>query len=55
MTERVLRAELDRLLHDAEYRHTMHRDMADLLHVLGGAGASARVASAVWKSLNGGA
>lgn len=53
MTERVLRAELDRLLHDAEYRRDMHRDMADLLHVLGGAGASVRVASAVWKSLNG--
>ncbi|MEO8066082.1 MAG: lipid-A-disaccharide synthase [Flavobacteriales bacterium] len=53
MNERVLSAELERLLHDEEYIRDMHRDMADLLHVLGGAGASARVADGVWKSLNG--
>lgn len=52
MNERVLSAELERLLHDEEYIRDMHRDMADLLHVLGGAGASERVADGVWKSLN---
>jgi lipid-A-disaccharide synthase len=52
MNERMLRSELDRLLHDEAYRRDMHRDMADLLHLLGGTGASSHVAEAVWKSLN---
>ena len=52
MNEDLLGRELDSLLHDAGYRSTQERHLADLLHVLGGPGASARVADGVWKSLN---
>ncbi len=52
MNERMLSSELNALLHDAEYRSTQEKHLADLLHVLGGPGASARVADGVWKSLN---
>lgn len=47
----VLRAELERLLHDAAYRARLLADLAELRVKLGGPGASARVADRVWKSL----
>ena len=53
MNEHSLRRELDDLLLNTEYRTAQERHMADLLHLLGGSGASARVAEGVWKSLNG--
>jgi lipid-A-disaccharide synthase len=43
--------ELQRLLHDGTYREHMLSDLAELRIRLGGPGASARVAEAVWKSL----
>ncbi|HEY0977623.1 MAG TPA: lipid-A-disaccharide synthase [Flavobacteriales bacterium] len=43
--------ELHRLLHDTAYRSRMLTDLRTLQEDLGGPGASARVAEAVWKSL----
>jgi lipid-A-disaccharide synthase len=46
-----MEAELRRLVDDGPYRTRMCRDLDELRHKLGGPGASAKVASAVWKSL----
>ena len=46
-----LRVELDRLLHDRPYRERIQRDLTELIALLGGPGASAKVAMAMWKSL----
>lgn len=45
--------ELDRLLNDGPYRERVQADLRTLGEELGGPGASARVAAAVWKSLQG--
>ncbi len=52
LNEKELRFELDRLLNDEAYRRKMRSDLADLLHRLGGPGASATTASLMWKSLH---
>ena len=46
-----LSTELERLMADGSYRETMIKDLATLREKLGGPGASATVAMAVWKSL----
>ena len=46
-----LSAELERLLADGPYRERMLADLAELRDRLGGPGASAKVASMLWKSL----
>lgn len=51
MTPGAVRAELDRLLNDADYRASMERDLAELHTLLGGPGASQRVADRLWKIL----
>lgn len=50
-----LSAELERLMQEGPYRTRMQGDLRELQQRLGGPGASARVASAVWKSLHTGA
>lgn len=55
LTVENLSAELDRLLQEGPYRSRMQGDLRELQQRLGGPGASARVASAVWKSLHAGA
>ncbi len=47
----ALRREVHRLLHDGALRARITADYAELAVMLGGPGASARVAEAVWKSL----
>jgi lipid-A-disaccharide synthase len=47
MTPKNLEAELNKLLHDEEYRQQMKSDYADLRQRLGGKGASARAAEKV--------
>ncbi len=51
LTVETLSAELERLMADGHYRTTMENDLARLRAMLGGPGASAKVANAVWKSL----
>jgi lipid-A-disaccharide synthase len=51
LTTDSLSAELERLLAEGPYRTRMLADLADLRDRLGGPGASAKVASMVWKSL----
>ncbi|MBK8341080.1 MAG: lipid-A-disaccharide synthase [Flavobacteriales bacterium] len=51
LTAEKLRAELDRLLHDAPYRERMVRDLYDLRARLGGPGASEKAARSLWKIL----
>lgn len=51
LTVDSLSAELDRLLADGPYRERMVGDLAELRNKLGGPGASAKVASMLWKSL----
>lgn len=51
MRPKALRAELQRLLHDEDYRRRMQADFLELRARLGGPGASAHVADQVWKSL----
>jgi lipid-A-disaccharide synthase len=51
LTAEKLRAELDRLLHDAPYRERMVHDLNDLRARLGGPGASEKAAQALWKIL----
>lgn len=46
-----LRAELHRLLQDADYRKRMEADLEELRALLGGPGASAETARQLWKSL----
>lgn len=46
-----MEAELRRLLDEGPYRQGMLADLDELRHKLGGPGASAKVALAVWKSL----
>jgi lipid-A-disaccharide synthase len=53
LTVDSLSAELQRLLDDGPYRERMVGDLHDLQQRLGGPGASAKVASAVWKSMLG--
>lgn len=53
LTEQSLRTELAALLADGHRRDTMLTDLAELGRVLGGPGASRKVASGVWKSLSG--
>ncbi|MBL7981895.1 MAG: lipid-A-disaccharide synthase [Flavobacteriales bacterium] len=53
LTVDSLSAELQRLLDDGPYRERMVGDLRDLQQRLGGPGASAKVASAVWKSMLG--
>lgn len=50
MNAEAIRAELDKLLHDAPYRDRMKTDLRTLREKLGGPGASARTARLVWKS-----
>ena len=52
LTVENLSAELERLLQDGPYRNRMQADLGELQQRLGGPGASARVASVVWKSLH---
>ncbi len=52
LTVENLSAELERLLQEGPYRSRMQGDLRELQQRLGGPGASARVASAVWKSLH---
>ena len=51
LTPGMLRAELDRLLHDAAYREAMLADLTRLRERLSGPGASAKAASRLWKIL----
>ena len=51
LTVDSLSLELTALLADGPYRQRMESDLAQLRQQLGGPGASAKVASAVWKSL----
>lgn len=51
LTVDSLSAELERLLADGPYRGRMLADLAELRDRLGGPGASAKVASMLWKSL----
>jgi lipid-A-disaccharide synthase len=51
LTVETLSTELERLLADGTYRSSMVNDLAMLREMLGGPGASAKVATAVWKSL----
>ena len=51
LTVESLSKELEDLLADGTYRQRMVQDLAQLREQLGGPGASAKVASAVWKSL----
>lgn len=51
LTVETLSSELERLLADGPYRNAMLADLAALQQKLGGPGASAAVASTVWKSL----
>ena len=51
LTTDSLSAELERLLAEGPYRTRMLADLAELRDRLGGPGASAKVASMVWKSL----
>jgi lipid-A-disaccharide synthase len=51
LTTDSLSAELVRLLAEGPYRTRMLSDLAELRDRLGGPGASAKVASMVWKSL----
>ena len=53
LTADTLAAELARLLEEGPYRRRMLAALEELRLVLGGAGASAKVAAAVWKSLHG--
>jgi lipid-A-disaccharide synthase len=55
LTLENLSAELERLLQEGSYRTRMQGDLRELQQRLGGPGASARVATAVWKSLHTGA
>ena len=52
LTVAALSAELERLMADGPYRARMVGDLEDLRKQLGGPGASAKVASTVWKSLH---
>lgn len=52
LTVENLSAELERLLQEGAYRTRMQGDLHELQQRLGGPGASARVATAVWKSLH---
>jgi len=47
----ALAAELERIMQDGPYRQQMEKGLAQLRAKLGGPGASAKVAAAVWKSL----
>jgi lipid-A-disaccharide synthase len=47
-----LEAELRAILHDGPERTHMLEGLAELRHMLGGPGASAKTASALWKSLH---
>ena len=51
LNEITLRTELDRLLHDDAYRRRMFADLKELQLMLGGSGASAKVANAVLRTL----
>ncbi len=51
LTVDSLSTELERLLSDGPYREGMLADLAELRNRLGGPGASAKVASMLWKSL----
>lgn len=51
LTVGPLRKEMHRLLHDEDYRRSISEGYGQLATLLGGPGASARVAEAVWKSL----
>ena len=51
MNESSVRAELDRLLNEATYRTRIIADLDELKVRLGGAGASQKAASLLWKSL----
>ncbi|MEZ4756715.1 MAG: lipid-A-disaccharide synthase [Flavobacteriales bacterium] len=51
LTVDSLSAELERLLADGPYREGMLADLSELRQRLGGPGASAKVASMLWKSL----
>jgi lipid-A-disaccharide synthase len=53
LTVDSLSEELERLLDDGPYRDRMACELKDLQRRLGGPGASAKVASAVWKSMQG--
>jgi lipid-A-disaccharide synthase len=53
LTVDSLAEELQRLLDDGPYRDRMAGELKDLQQRLGGQGASAKVASAVWKSMQG--
>lgn len=53
LNEANLRKELDRLLAEGAYRTKMRADLDALCELLGGPGASEKVANAVWKSLHG--
>ena len=49
---KALSAELERIMSPGPYRAGMENDLAQLRVKLGGPGASAKVAAAVWKSLD---
>jgi lipid-A-disaccharide synthase len=51
LTVTALRKELERILSDGPDRYRMLADLTELQRKLGGGGASEKVASAVWKSL----
>ena len=53
LNEASLRKELERLVAEGTYRTGMRNDLDELRRSLGGAGASKKVATAVWKSLHG--
>ncbi len=52
LNESGMKKELQRLLAPGEYRDRMLRSFSDLRRILGGPGASQKVANAVWKTLD---